>query len=105
MYAVNFQRLSAYINWDNNALTAQYYKELKDLIKNEISCTDWLNSLHTMIKKSIIINNWAYERKLEKQHYILISQRKSMKVQNMQYNNKLYYRPQLMKINVAFHQN
>ena len=54
-YAANFQRHTAYINWDNTALTAQYYKDLKDFIKDEIFCSERLSTLAKMIEKSVII--------------------------------------------------
>ena len=40
IYTVNFQRLNMYINWDDTVLTAQYYKELKNIIKNKKFYTD-----------------------------------------------------------------
>ena len=37
------------MNWDNTALTAQYYKELKNVIKNKILCTELSDTLSVII--------------------------------------------------------
>ena len=86
-YAVNFQRHTAYMNWDNTALTAQYYKGLKNFVKDKISRSEWLSTLVKMIKKSVIIDNWVYERFMKKsqKNYVSLKVNKSHK--STQYNN------------------
>ena len=44
---------------------AKYYKGLKILVKNRIVKTDQTKKLDKMIKKSTIINNRQYKRRLE----------------------------------------
>ena len=65
-YAANFQRHAAYMNWDDTALTAQYYKGLKNFVKDEISRSERPSTLAKMIEKSVIIDNRAYKRSMEK---------------------------------------
>ena len=64
-------------------------------------CTDWLNTLLAIIERLIIINNQTHEHKLERQYQIILSQ-KTVVQKDKQYNNKLYYRSQSMKINSAW---
>ena len=104
-YAANFQRHAAYTNWDDTALTAQYYKGLKDFVKDEISRSERPSTLAKMIEKSVIIDNRVYKRSMEKsqKNYISLKANKSHK--STQYNNQPYYSPQPMEINATFHWN
>ena len=86
-YAVNFQRHAAYMNWDDTALTAQYYKGLKNFIKDKISCSEWPSTLVKMIKKSVIIDNWAYKRSMEKSQKNYVSLKANKPHKSTQYNN------------------
>ena len=86
-YAANFQRHAAYTNWDNTALTAQYYKGLKDFIKDEISRSERPSTLAKMIKKSVIINNRVYKRSMEKSQKNYISLKVNKSHESTQYNN------------------
>ena len=104
-YAVNFQRHAAYMNWDDTALTAQYYKGLKNFIKDKISCSEWPSTLVKMIKKSVIIDNCMYKRSIEKSQKNYISLKANKSHESTQYNNQPYYSPQPMEINATFHQN
>ena len=72
-YAANFQRHAVYMNWDNTALTAQYYKGLKNFIKDEISCSERPSTLVKMIEKSVIIDNCVYKRSMEKSQKSYVS--------------------------------
>ena len=69
-YVAVFQSIAAEIEWDDSTFTAQFYKELKNVIKNEITRTNKLMTLHVMISKTIVLNNWQYERRLEKKNKI-----------------------------------
>ena len=104
-YAANFQRHAAYTNWDDTALTAQYYKGLKDFIKDEISCSEWPSTLAKMIEKSVIIDNRAYKRSMKKSQKNYISPKVNKPCKSTQYNNQLYYSSQPMEIDATFHQN
>ena len=104
-YAANFQRHAVYMNWDDTALTAQYYKGLKNFVKDEISCSERPSTLVKMIEKSVIINNRAYKRSMEKSQKNYISLKANKSHESTQYNNQPYYSPQPMEINATFHQN
>jgi len=69
-YVAVFQSIATEIEWDDSTFTAQFYKELKNVIKNEITRTNKLITLHVMISKTIVLNNWQYERRLEKKNKI-----------------------------------
>ena len=86
-YAANFQRHTAYMNWNNTALTAQYYKGLKNFIKDEISCSEWPSTLAKMIEKSVIIDNRVYKRSMEKSQKNYISLKADKPCESTQYNN------------------
>jgi hypothetical protein len=70
-YTAEFQQHSGKTDWDDTALKAQYYRGLKDHVKDEIARSDRLDGLQEMIKLAIKIDNRAYERQLEKKgHYM-----------------------------------
>ena len=104
-YAANFQRHAAYTNWDNTALTAQYYKGLKDFVKDKISRSERPSTLAAMIEKSVIIDNQAYERSMEKSQKNYTPPKANKPCKNTQYNNKPYYGPQPMEIDATFRKN
>ena len=104
-YAATFQRHAAYMNWDNTALTVQYYKGLKNFIKDEISRSERPSTLAKMIKKSVIIDNCAYKRSMEKSQKNYISLKANKSHESTQYNNQPYYGPQLMEIDATFRRN
>ena len=87
MYAANFQRHAAYMNWDDTALTAQYYKGLKNFIKDEISHSEWPSTLVKMIEKSVIIDNCVYKRSMKKSQKNYISLKVNKPCESTQYNN------------------
>ncbi len=93
-YIVAFQSIAAEIEWDDLTLTAQFYRELKNVIKNVITCTNRFATLHAMISKTIMLNNWQYERRLEKKNkiaYVSVARSKKKKKQ-------FYYDSQSMKL-------
>jgi len=97
-YITAFQSIAAKIEWNDSILTAQFYKELKNVIKNKIACMNRLATLHVMISKSIMLNNWQYERRLEKKNkvaYASVARSKKKKKQ-------LYYDSQSMKLNATW---
>ena len=69
-YIAAFQSIAAEIEWNDSTLTAQFYKELKNVIKNEITRMNKLTTLHAMISKTIVLNNQQYKRRLEKKNKI-----------------------------------
>ena len=70
MYAANFQRHAVYMNWDNTALTAQYYKGLKDFIKDEISCSERPSTLAVTGDKDIGIGTMQWRLNTLGRHWI-----------------------------------
>ena len=86
-YTANFQRHAAYMNWDDTALTAQYYKGLKDFVKDEISRSERPSTLAKMIEKSVIIDNRVYKRSMEKSQKNYISLKANKSHESTQYNN------------------
>ena len=104
-YAANFQRHAAYMNWNDTTLTAQYYKGLKDFIKDEIFCSEWPSTLVKMIEKSVIIDNCVYKRSMEKSQKSYVLPKVNKPHESTQYNNQPYYSPQPMEINATFRWN
>ena len=104
-YAANFQRHAAYTNWDDTALTAQYYKGLKDFVKDEISRSERPSTLAKMIEKSVIIDNRVYKRSMEKSQKNYVSLKVNKSYESTQYNNQPYYDPQPMEIDATFWRN
>ncbi len=68
------------------------------MIKNKIAHTNKFATLHAMISKTIVLNNWRYERRLEKKNkitYVSVAWNKRKKKQS-------YYNSQSMKIYVTW---
>ncbi len=96
-YIVAFQSIAAKIEWNDLTFTAQFYKELKNVIKNEIIHMNRFATLHAMISKTIMLNNQQYERRLEKKNkiaYVSVAWSKRKKKQS-------YYNSQFMKLNTT----
>ncbi len=67
------------------------------MIKNKIACTNKLATLHAMISKAIMLNNWQYKRRLEKKNkitYVSVAWSKRKKKQ-------LYYDSQSIKLDAT----
>lgn len=67
-YFALFQRLKAKLNWEDNAYVAAFYQGLKDPIKDEMGMKP-PKKLQDMVDKAIEIDNWLYERRLDKKGY------------------------------------
>jgi len=96
-YIAAFQLIAAKIKWNDSTFTAQFYKELKNVIKNEITHMNKLATLHAMISKAMMLNNQQYKRRLEKKNkiaYISIAWDKKKKKQ-------LYYNSQSMNLDAT----
>ena len=65
-YASKFQQLAAQTQWGAVPLVAQFYKELKDRVKDDIARVNRLSQLQLMITLAIRIDDRQYERELEK---------------------------------------
>ena len=53
MYAVWFQRVSFNLSWENAALAEQFYRDLKDVVKNDIARGEQPTTLQDMITIAI----------------------------------------------------
>lgn len=65
-YAADFKRISARLDWGEEALLVQFYSGLRDNVKDELSKEDRPKTLHEYITKVIKIDNRLYERQLER---------------------------------------
>ena len=66
IYIIHFQKVLFNLSWDDTALAEQFYRGLKNVVKNDIAREEWSIILQNMIITAIQINNWMYERKLKK---------------------------------------
>lgn len=65
-YSIEFQRIAALTNWNDDALTSQYYWELKKAIKNEIFRMNRSEKLQEMINAFINIDSRQWERRMKR---------------------------------------
>src|SRR5438034_9489260 len=56
-YILKFYALSSKTEWDDDALTAIYYRSLKDPIKDELFWDDIPKDMDEIVKNAIRINN------------------------------------------------
>lgn len=84
-YVADFTRLAALVNWNDEALCAQFYRGLKDSIKDELARTEKPKDLKTYKEIAVRIDTRLFERHLEKDR----STRTFTTTTN--YNNKFNY--------------
>ena len=65
-YASKFQQVAAQTQWEAVSLVAQFYKRLKDRVKDNIAQVNWPSQLQLRITLAIRIDDRQYERELEK---------------------------------------
>jgi len=65
-YAIDFQALAAETEWDNTALAAQFYRGLKDRIKDELARMDRHEELQPLIDAAATIDERFIEREWER---------------------------------------
>lgn len=68
-YITEFRRHAALLHWDNSALAAQFYRGLRENIKDEIARIGRPNDLEELINTAIRIDNRFFERQLESRDY------------------------------------
>src|SRR6266480_6580164 len=56
-YTSKFYALSSKMEWDDNTLTAIYYKRLKDPVKDKLLRDEISKDINKIVKKAIQINN------------------------------------------------
>ena len=66
MYVAWFQKVSFNLSWRNAVLTEQFYRGLKNVVKDDIAREEQSTTLQSMIITVIQIDNQMYERKLKK---------------------------------------
>jgi len=64
-YATNFHRISASTNWNDAALSSQFYEGLKDHIKNNMASQERPERLDKLIDLALKLDNRLQERYLE----------------------------------------
>ena len=65
-YTAQFQKYASKTKWDEDALIAQYYRGLKDEVKDDyVRINPAPETLHEMIKAATKIDTRLYERKLK----------------------------------------
>lgn len=65
-YKAEFQILAAKLEWNDQALAAQFYQGLKDNVKDEIARDDRPDTFQEMVETAIRIDTRIWERQLEK---------------------------------------
>ena len=60
-YTAKFQQYTTKIDQNDRALKAQFYKGLKDTVKDEIACSDKPDDLDELITLLVKIDNYNYE--------------------------------------------
>src|SRR6266480_7882349 len=103
-YTSKFYTLSSKMEWDDNTLTAIYYKELKDPVKDELSWDEISKDMDKIVEKAIRIDNRLQERKIEKRgnSFTWVPNRRTEKQRTVYPNT--YYGPRPMEIDMAQHQ-
>ncbi|KAK4684316.1 hypothetical protein P7C73_g5871, partial [Tremellales sp. Uapishka_1] len=64
-YIAEFRRFTGLLNWNNDAQAAQFYRGLKDEVKNELARIGRPEELEDLIEATTRIDNRLYERRLE----------------------------------------
>ena len=68
-YTTKFQRYAIQTSQNNNLQIDQFYKSLKDYIKDKLAYIDKLDTLEELIKLAICINRRLYKRQLKKKGF------------------------------------
>src|SRR5438876_10759530 len=100
-YTSKFYTMSAKTEWDDDALSAIYYKGLKDPIKDELSREDITKDMDEIVEKAIRIDNRLQERRAEKRsnNFTWAPSRRAQGQRTTYPSN--YYGPRPMEIDVA----
>jgi hypothetical protein len=95
-YAAEFQRHAGRVDWNEDALVYQFYKGLKDDVKDDITRMEKRpEELQKMITAAILFDNRMYERRLERRgHYRKDHNKKKGKTQQP-------YWPQPMEVDAT----
>lgn len=74
VYAAEFQRLAAYLLWNDAALASQFYWGLSDAVKDTMAQMDRPEDLASLIATAIRIDTRQTERKLEQRNRAPVAQ-------------------------------
>ena len=66
VYAAEFQRIAFKTEWEDVLLIMQFYRELKNSVKNNITKAKWSEMLQAVIKLTVWINNQQHEWHMKK---------------------------------------
>lgn len=69
-YITEFRRHAALLDWDSHALAAQFYRGLRDNIKDELARVGRPDDLEDLINTTIRIDNRIFERQVERGAYM-----------------------------------
>jgi hypothetical protein len=65
-YLADFQRYSVLVEWNDQAKMAQFYRGLKEMVKDELAKQDDSQTLTELMERAVKIDTRLYERNLEK---------------------------------------
>lgn len=91
-YTAEFQQYSGKTGWGDNALRDQYYRGLRDDVKDEIARSERPDTFQGMIDMAVKVDNRMFERRLEKKGQYRPESKK---------RNKGNYWPQPMELDAA----
>ena len=86
-YLADFQRYAVLVGWNDKAKMAQFYRGLKDVIKDELARQDKAETLHDLMEQAVKIDTRVYERSLEKGADITGQQRFTPRTYNPTYRD------------------
>ena len=99
-YASEFQQYAGRVDWNEPALIKEFYKGLKERVKDEIAKDERDTDLQDLINRAIRIDNRQHERKLEKKgEYRTHSSKQDNKVNT----KSTYYGPMPMELDATRH--
>ena len=87
-YSSDFQRLAAFLEWNDAAKISQYYWGLKDSIKDELAKVDRPNNLPDLMTLAIKIDTRIYERHIENRFDNLPQRKYVNRFQSNNYNSE-----------------
>jgi hypothetical protein len=90
-YTAEFNRYSIKTGWNDAALKDEYYKGLKEVVKDELSRTDFPDTFKELTEDAIRIDNRFYERAQEKKGFYDPTSKK-------RYNHGNHYGSQPMEL-------
>ena len=99
VYIVEFQRITFKTEWEDVLLITQFYRELKNSVKNDIIKAKWSETLQVMIKLTMWINNQQHKwcmKKIKQHAPVMITQKKLITV----YHNLFSLQP--MNLNTTY---